>query len=100
MPVLSVSCPLQSGYRKSTMKRTRADRQIVDYLAQVKDSTSKPPASYEMILTIRNKECHPSVKKAERSLSVVQAKLVVVFRAYFHADRPDSAPHARGLLLR
>lgn len=107
-----IDVPLRDSYYQTfgqaiveyNAKQTRADRQIVDYLAKVKDEhkrspSKKPHASYEMILTIGNRDNHPSVKKAEE---VAEAWLeefqkrnpnVVVFGAYFHADEPDSAPH-------
>ncbi|HEL1106838.1 TPA: plasmid recombination protein [Streptococcus equi subsp. zooepidemicus] len=85
-------------------KQTRPDRHIVDYLAKVRDEHKrdpkrKPHASYEMIITIGNRDHHPNAGKAE---AVMEAWLkdfreknpnVVVFGAHFHADEPDSAPH-------
>nr|WP_172694107.1 plasmid recombination protein [Enterococcus faecalis] len=85
-------------------KQKRSDRQIIDYLAKVRDEhkrspSKKPHASYEMILTIGNRDNHPSVYEAESVLKEWLEEFqkrnpnVVVFGAYFHADEPDAAPH-------
>ncbi|MGV3028955.1 plasmid recombination protein [Streptococcus hyovaginalis] len=85
-------------------KQKRADRRIIDYLAKVRDEhkrspSKKPHASYEMILTIGNRDNHPSVNEAESVLKEWLEEFqkrnpnVVVFGAYFHADEPDAAPH-------
>lgn len=107
-----IDVPLKESYHQTfgqaileyNAKQTRSDRHIVDYLAKVKDEhkrspTKKPHASYEMILTIGNKDHHPPVKRAEKALKNWLEEFqsrnpnVVVFGAYFHADEPDSAPH-------
>lgn len=103
---------LQESYRETfgqavldyNAKQKRSERMIVDYLSKVKDEhkrnpNKRPHASYEMIVTIGNRDHHPSFRRAE---SVLKAWLdefqkqnpnLVVFGAYFHADEPGSAPH-------
>lgn len=107
-----IDVPLRESYYQTfgqavleyNAKQTRSDRRITDYLTKVKEEhkrspSKKPHASYEMILTIGNREHHPSVKRAEEVaktwLDEFQKRNpnVVVFGAYFHADEPDSAPH-------
>ena len=85
-------------------RQKRSDRRIVNYLAKVREEhkrspTKKPKASYEMIVTVGNRDEAPSVEESERVCRdwlerfQKQNPNVVVFGAYFHADEPGSAAH-------
>lgn len=107
-----IDIPLRQSYQETfgsaiqeyNAKQTRSERRILDYLGKVKDEhkkdpSRKPHASYEMILTVGNRDHHPSVQKSEEIMRAWLDEFqkrnpnVVVFGAYFHADEPDAAPH-------
>lgn len=107
-----IDIPIKQSYNETfglsiqdyNAKQTRSDRLIIDYLQKVREEhrrspSKKPHSAYELIVTIGNRDHHPSIKKSESTLEKWLKKFqesnpnVVVFGAYFHADEPESAPH-------